>query len=266
MSLATMVQPVFASFATTIGTALTYRTYTNGAWSGTTTVYGEVKATMIAEEMDDYSGTKVRRQRATAKLYDQTSLVAPTLKIGDEIIDASSVYWKIHAFDKAEIGNGIYRYHLVRDIPLRGAAERGQTYPEGSDASVTGNTMSTFTGTNIEGAATIFYGAVCYITSSGFGLARNDTLGKSAFGLCTVNGGVAVGGTATVASENAVTLTDWTAVAGIATLTGGALYWLAAVPGQITSVKPVAGWLQPVGTASSNGLTLDLEIVQPIQL
>jgi hypothetical protein len=265
MSLASMVQPIFAAYGTTIGTALTYRTLTSGTWSSTSTVYGEIKATMIGYEMEDHSGGMVKRQRATAKLYDITGSNAPTLKLGDEVIDASSVYWKIHAIDKAEIGNGIYRYQLVRDVPLAGQADRGAFPPEGGNTTVTGSVMSTFVGTNIEGAATLFYGALCYISASGFGLARNDVAGKSAFGICITNGGVAVGGSATVATENAFTTNDWTAIIGAATLTKGSLYYLSATPGQATTTPPVAGWRQSLFTAGST-TTADLEIEPAIQI
>ncbi len=265
MSLATIVQPVFASLATTIGGPLTYRTLTANVWSATATVYGEIKATAITQETDEFSGSKVKRERATAKLYDQTLTVVPSLKIGDEIIDASSAYWKIHAIDKAEIGNGIYRYHIVRDLPQRGEADRGATHPEGGATAVTGHTMSSFTGTNIEASATLFYGAMAYITTTGVGLARNDVSGKDAIGICTTVGGAAAGASATVAAEGSFTSNDWTAMVGSTTLTKGTLYFLDIAPGKITATPPATGYLQPVGTATST-TTLDLEIVEPIQL
>ncbi len=265
MSLAAIVQPVFAALATTIGTSLTYRTLTSGTWSAASTVYGEIKATTIGYEQDEHAGGQVKRQRATAKIYDRTATPAPTLKLGDEIIDASSVYWKIHTIDRAEIGNGIYRYGLVRDVPLRGETDRGGHQPEGGSTAVTGHIMASFTATNVEASATIFYGALVQRTTTGVVLAVNNVAGKDAIGICTTLGGVAVSGTATVATEGAFTTTDWTAIAGVTSLTVGTVYYLAAVAGQITATIPVAGWRQPIGTATS-ATTLDLEIVEPIQI
>ncbi len=126
------VQPIFAALAAYFGEILTYRTLTADVWSSPAVIYGEIKALSIAQEYDEHSGAHVKRQRATAKCYDTATAAAPTLRLGDEIIDVSGVYWKVSSKDISDVGNGIYRYHLVRDIPTRGGVDRGDKKAEGA--------------------------------------------------------------------------------------------------------------------------------------
>lgn len=263
MSLASIVQTIFAAYSSFFADALTYRTLTSGTWSSTSTLYAEIVAKSVSHEYDDHSGSRVKRERATAKVYDTTALVAPTLKLGDEIIDASSVHWTITGKDVATVGNGIYRYHLSRDIPLRGEVDRGGFQPEGGATAVTGAALTTFNATNVEGSATIFLGALVHRTTTGVLLARNDVTGKSAIGMCIL--AAASGSTATIATEGAVTLNDWTAIMGATVLTLDALYFLDATVGKMTTTPPTTGWSQPIGKATST-TTLDLEIVEALRL
>ena len=79
---------------------------------------------------------------------------------------------------------------------------------------------------------------------------------------------VAASSSGEYATEGQITRSDWSAVAGRATLTPGAYYYLSPdVAGQITSVAPttMGHYVVVVGRALTQ-LTLDIEISQPILL
>lgn len=264
MSLASLVHDVFAANASFLGTTLEYRLLANNTWGSFTNFVGEIKETNIGWEYDEKHGERIRRERAVLKVYDRTSTTAPTLRLGDQIRDASSKYWTVESIRKAEIGNGIYRYGIVRDLPIRGEADRGGNAQEGGTTPVTGNVMGSFIGTNEEASATAFVGAFVHKTTTGITLARNDQASKDAVG-CVIGTAAAPGENATVVTENAVTLTDWTNALGATQLTVGTDYFLSATPGKITATPNTSGWLQFVGTAIT-AYTLDLRIGQAVRL
>lgn len=264
MSLASIVHDVFAANASVFGDTLQYRLLANNAWGSFTDCKGEIKETNIAWEYDEKTAERIRRERCVLKLYDQTSTTAPTLRLGDQIKDASNKYWTVDSIRRAEIGNGIYRYGLVRDLPIRAEADRGGMAAEGGTVAATGPVMGSFSATNEEASATIFQGALVHKTATGVTLARNDLASKDAIGICTI--AAAAGETATVVTENAVTLQDWTAVMGSTTLTEGTDYWLDSTAGKMTSTVNTTGYGQQfIGTAL-NTHTLDLRIAQMVRL
>ncbi len=131
MSIASLVQPIFAAAASLFADALSFRVLTAGTWSTPAALRCEIKNQTIGDEFDERAGARVKRMRATAKVYDTTDLIAPTLKVGDEIIDADSKTWIIDRVERAEIGNGIYRFQIVRDLPTRAEVDRGGFRAEG---------------------------------------------------------------------------------------------------------------------------------------
>ncbi|MFZ5832701.1 MAG: hypothetical protein ACOY3P_21650 [Planctomycetota bacterium] len=103
---------------------------------------------------------------------------------------------------------------------------------------------------------------------SGFvrvGLAQAGTAGRVrvvGLAITSVEAGVAV----TFIAKGRLELADWTAVAGTATLTPGAVYYLGG-SGGLTLTAPVIGgfFVTEIGQAV-NGTTLDLNIKRPLRL
>lgn len=117
-----------------------------------------------------------------------------------------------------------------------------------------------------ESDASILVGQPLYIKSSGHAdLARANTHATAAAVGFAV---IAASPTFTVeyVTEGKLTLTDWTAVASVATLTPGVAYYLdAAAAGRITSVVPTSGYIVRLGRATSTA-TLDIEIEPSMRL
>lgn len=68
-------------------------------------------------------------------------------------------------------------------------------------------------------------------------------------------------------ADGSLELTDWTNIAGVASLTRGAIYYLSNTPGMITSTAPTAVgfYVVQIGRAVST-TKLDIELGQPIRL
>jgi len=111
-------------------------------------------------------------------------------------------------------------------------------------------------------------GQVLYIKSNGhIALARaNAAATMGAVGLVFAD--VDTGETACYITEGHITLADWSAVAGVVSLTPGSNYFLStSVAGRIMAVAPTAqgDYVVRIGRATS-GTTLDIEIGLPIRL
>jgi len=259
-----MIQPLMAAHASLFGETMQYRQMSSGAFGSWTDCMAELKAHFNGEEFDPQTQRLAKVERANLKLYDQPGTSAPTLRIGDEILDPNGRVWAVLERHHAERAAGVYRYLLRRKIPLRSQADRRDTVAEGAIVleSSEGSMATTFTATNID-VVTLFKGAIVHLDQTGVLLARNDQANKDAIGINTAS--CAVGGTATIVTEGALRLTDWTDVIGAALLTVGTKYYLDATPGKLTSTPPSSGWLQLVGTAITT-TDLDLEIERAIQL
>lgn len=94
---------------------------------------------------------------------------------------------------------------------------------------------------------------------TGFVLADNSTLDRQAIGLACDQGRAGLGFPVQLAGQ--FSLLDWTAIVGTLKLTPRTTYYLSAVPGQLTSVLPVApAIVQRIGySISPNVLNLNLE-------
>lgn len=114
---------------------------------------------------------------------------------------------------------------------------------------------------------TIVAGQPVYIKSTGHAALSAATSGSlsAAVGFATT----AANPTFTVdyVTEGKLTLTDWTAVIGAATLVPGSAYYLSATSGQITTTPPSGAgqYVVRLGRATST-LTLDIEIEPSVRL
>lgn len=118
-----------------------------------------------------------------------------------------------------------------------------------------------------EADETLVPGEVVYITALGKAAkARADAVGtRRASGVVEV--GAAAGFPATIRTHGTVTLADWTAITGSATLTPNASYYLStSTAGNMTTTAPTTtGWVTRVGTAISAN-DLDVNPEPPIKL
>lgn len=119
-----------------------------------------------------------------------------------------------------------------------------------------------------ESDATVALGAPLYLTGAG----HVDLAQANASGTTQVVGLANEAGTPTVSvdyiTEGKITKSDWSGVAGTATLTVGAIYYLSATTaGRITTTAPTTGgqYVVKVGRATS-ATVLDVEIESPIRL
>lgn len=117
-----------------------------------------------------------------------------------------------------------------------------------------------------EADETLVPGEVVYITALGKAAkARANADGtKRAVGIVEV--GAAAGFPATIRTHGTITLADWTAITGSATLTPNASYYLsAATAGDMGTAAPSSGWVTRVGTAISAN-DFDVNPEPPIKL
>ncbi len=119
-----------------------------------------------------------------------------------------------------------------------------------------------------ESDATVALGAPLYLTGAG----HVDLAQANASGTTQVVGLANEAGTPTVSvdyiTEGKITKSDWSGVAGTATLTVGAIYYLSATTaGRITTTAPTTGgqYVVKVGRATS-ATVLDVEIESSIRL
>lgn len=118
--------------------------------------------------------------------------------------------------------------------------------------------------TNTSATTAINAGAPVYVKTDGtIDLANNSTY-DNVYGMTV--GQIAASGTGLVKSSgDTVTVADWTNVAGAASLTIGATYYLGSTAGTITSTVPAEGsnqYVITVGVArSANDLRLDFDRV-----
>lgn len=126
-----------------------------------------------------------------------------------------------------------------------------------------GNTSNTFTITYDSGGPSAVAGMVVYIDSSDgeAKLAASDSTDAIAEVAGFLSAAYAAGETASVVTEGDLSLADWTDVAGTATLTPGATYYLH-TGGEIRVTPPETGKLVVVGRAMTT-LSLDIEINLP---
>lgn len=118
---------------------------------------------------------------------------------------------------------------------------------------------ATYKATNTE-ASTVSAGLAVAAASGGVQLADQaldtPTVRRAAVGLVVAD--AAAGAQATVQTGGPLTLSDWTAATGAATLTPEARYWLGE-GGLLTETPPSSGLLQIVGTAAA----ADTLVIQP---
>lgn len=116
-------------------------------------------------------------------------------------------------------------------------------------------------------AATLDDGAAVTVHTSGTGVWKADAsaAGYECVGLVAAS--TAPTFSADVLTTGELTLPDWTAATGGATLAPNAPYYLSATPGQITATPPTTAGhrVQQVGVAVSP-TTLSIQILQPILL
>lgn len=117
-----------------------------------------------------------------------------------------------------------------------------------------------------EAVVTLVAGEAVYVTATNKAdKSKADAAGtRRCRGLVSI--GAAAGFAATIRSHGSLALADWTAIAGTATLTPNAPYYVStATAGAITSTPPASGWISRVGTAIST-TTLDINPEPPIKL
>lgn len=266
MTLQSDVRSVFRSAASYFGAATDYRLKTAGAWSAwATDGVAEVKTFTAREEMDPMKGTVLKRQRAVAKFYDSATLDAPTLRIGDQV-RRDSIVWCVDEVMPAESASGVYRYALVRDIPIAAQADRGQLPIAEGGATNEGDAVASRFSAENETGSTMFKGAIVHRTATGVALASNDDAVLDAIGICLDD--TDDGDNATICPDSIVTLDDWTDVTGSADLTPGLTYYVA-TDGMLTTTPPTTGggavFSQIFGVAVS-ARALDVEIEEAIVL
>ena len=104
---------------------------------------------------------------------------------------------------------------------------------------------------------------VCATTDGHCGLADASS-NPTAIGLCQSDNVVA-GAAGLVNPDGVIELDDWSAVVSAEHLTPGVVYYLASVPGKMTSVAPVSGFVSVIGRAASSTV-FSIEIAESIKL
>ncbi len=111
------------------------------------------------------------------------------------------------------------------------------------------------------GASAITAGMPVYVKSDGTVDKASAAAGgtKAVIGLVR-DASIAAAATGNIQTDGTLTSADWTSVAGTATLTAGALYYLSATAGQITATAPSAAgnYVVKVGIATATD-TLEID-------
>jgi hypothetical protein len=129
-----------------------------------------------------------------------------------------------------------------------------------------GDTITTYEITYDSAGSSADQGMVVYVDASDgeAKLASYDESAEEAEVVGFLTEDVSAGATTMIQTEGEISLDDWTSVAGTATLTPGALYFLHQ-DGQIRVTAPVSGRVVVVGRAVTS-LKLDSEIDSPLVL
>lgn len=138
---------------------------------------------------------------------------------------------------------------------------------QAGDIILAGSTTQSFSAIN-ENAGAISQGQVVYVSSSGNVNLANNAAEATAKAIGVVeDASIASTASGSVLTDGAITIADWTTIAGAATLTAGAVYFLDGVDGNITTIPPtLAGsYVVRIGTAIST-TTLEVSISRPIKL
>lgn len=114
--------------------------------------------------------------------------------------------------------------------------------------------------------ATVYAGQAAALHSSGTGIVLADASSVLTPALGIITADAAAGIAAEILTEGIVTLADWTAATGAASLTPNAVYYLSTTAGLLTVTAPsTAGhYLQYIGRAIT-AQKLDISITQPIR-
>ena len=138
---------------------------------------------------------------------------------------------------------------------------------QAGDNILAGSTTQSFSAIN-ENAGAISQGQVVFVSSSGNVNLANNAAEAAAKAIGVVeDASIAYATSGSVLTDGAITVADWTAIAGASTLTAGSVYFLDGVDGMITTTPPtLAGsYVVRIGTAIST-TTLEVSISRPIKL
>lgn len=138
---------------------------------------------------------------------------------------------------------------------------------QAGDNILAGSTTQSFSAIN-ENAGAISQGQVVFVSSSGSVNLANNTAEATAKAIGVVeDASIATTASGSILTDGAITVADWTAIAGASTLTAGSVYFLDGVDGMITTIPPtLAGsYVVRIGTAIST-TTLEVSISRPIKL
>jgi hypothetical protein len=121
-----------------------------------------------------------------------------------------------------------------------------------------------FASSTNKGATAFFQGAAIARDPSGTGfiLANDANIATAAIGLACL--GAPAGQPEIVQLAGLFTMDDWTPIAGAATLTALAYYWLAGVNGKLVSVKPVGPAIAELIGYAVSPQTLFISTVHPV--
>ena len=138
---------------------------------------------------------------------------------------------------------------------------------QAGDNILAGSTTQSFSAIN-ENAGAISQGQVVFVSSSGSVNLANNTSEATAKAIGVVeDASIAPTASGSVLTDGAITVADWTAIAGAPTLTAGSVYFLDGVDGNITTIPPIlaGSYVVRIGTAIST-TTLEVSISRPIKL
>lgn len=138
---------------------------------------------------------------------------------------------------------------------------------QAGDNILAGSTTQSFSAIN-ENAGAISQGQVVFVSSSGNVNLANNTTEAAAKAIGVVeDASIAPTASGSVLTDGAITVADWTAIAGAPTLTAGSVYFLDGVDGNITTIPPIlaGSYVVRIGTAIST-TTLEVSISRPIKL
>lgn len=138
---------------------------------------------------------------------------------------------------------------------------------QAGDNILAGSTTQSFSAIN-ENAGAISQGQVVFVSSSGSVNLANNTAEATAKAIGVVeDASIASTTSGSILTDGAITVADWTAIAGAPTLTAGSVYFLDGVDGNITTIPPIlaGSYVVRIGTAIST-TTLEVSISRPIKL
>lgn len=138
---------------------------------------------------------------------------------------------------------------------------------QAGDNILAGSTTQSFSAIN-ENAGAISQGQVVFVSSSGSVNLANNTSEATAKAIGVVeDASIASTASGSVLTDGAITVANWTAIAGAPTLTAGSVYFLDGVGGNITTIPPIlaGSYVVRIGTAIST-TTLEVSISRPIKL